>query len=99
MIAPTITPRTTATADIIMNTRSSLSGVPAGMSPYAVELAAPDITPYRKGNTGIEYVTTFDSGKPGPHAMVMRLRMVTRFAVPSLSTGCSGWRYVPRGAN
>ncbi|MEI6737803.1 MAG: succinylglutamate desuccinylase, partial [Pseudomonadota bacterium] len=41
-----------------------------GASPYAVELVPPDITPYRDGNTGVEYVTTFDSGIPGPHVMV-----------------------------
>lgn len=35
-----------------------------------MELTAPDIEPYRKGNTGIEFVTTFDSGKPGPHVMI-----------------------------
>lgn len=37
---------------------------------HAVELAAPDISAYRAGNTGIDYVTTFDSGQPGPHVMV-----------------------------
>ena len=37
---------------------------------YRVELAAPDISAYRAGNTGIDYATTFDSGKPGPHVMV-----------------------------
>jgi len=37
---------------------------------YPVELTAPDITAYRSGNTGLDYVTTFDSGKPGPHVMV-----------------------------
>jgi predicted deacylase len=37
---------------------------------YRVELTPPDITPYREGNTGIPYVTTFDNGKPGPHVMV-----------------------------
>ncbi len=36
----------------------------------AVELVAPDISAYRAGNTGIDYITTFDSGKPGPHVMV-----------------------------
>jgi predicted deacylase len=41
-----------------------------GASPYAVELAPPDISAYRHGNTGIDYVTTFDSGRPGPHALV-----------------------------
>lgn len=35
-----------------------------------VELTPPDIVPYRQGNTGIPYVTTFDSGRPGPHAMI-----------------------------
>jgi predicted deacylase len=37
---------------------------------YPVELIAPDIEPYRVGNTGIDYITTWDSGQPGPHAMV-----------------------------
>jgi predicted deacylase len=37
---------------------------------YKVELVPPDIAPYREGNTGIPYVTTFDSGKAGPHVMV-----------------------------
>src|SRR5579885_1989092 len=40
---------------------------------YPVELTAPDIEPYRKGNTGSDYVTTFDSGKPGPHVAVVAL--------------------------
>ena len=40
---------------------------------YPVELAAPDITAYRAGNTGIDYVTTFDSGRPGAHVMVNAL--------------------------
>src|SRR5499427_3533101 len=40
---------------------------------YAVELNPPDIEPYRAGNTGIEYVTTFDSGMPGPHVLVTAL--------------------------
>ena len=37
---------------------------------YPVELVAPDIEPYRKGNLGIDFVTSFDSGKPGPHVMI-----------------------------
>ncbi|MFP6734575.1 MAG: succinylglutamate desuccinylase/aspartoacylase family protein [Rhodospirillales bacterium] len=37
---------------------------------YPVELVAPDIEAYRKGNTGVDYVTTFDSGIPGPHVMI-----------------------------
>ena len=35
----------------------------------AVELVAPDISNYT-GNTGVPYVTTLDSGRPGPDAMV-----------------------------
>jgi len=35
-----------------------------------IEIFAPDIEPWRNGNTGIEFVHTFDSGRPGPHAMI-----------------------------
>lgn len=38
--------------------------------PYPVEFEAPDISAYKAGNTGIDYVTTFDSGVLGPHVMV-----------------------------
>lgn len=37
---------------------------------HGVHLFPVDITPWKKGNTGIDYVTTFDSGKPGPHLMI-----------------------------
>lgn len=37
---------------------------------YPVNIDAPDISPYRKGNTGVDYVTTLDSGKSGPHVML-----------------------------
>ena len=37
---------------------------------YPVELRAPDISRWRQGNTGIPYMTTLDSGRPGPHAMI-----------------------------
>lgn len=37
------------------------------------ELTAPDISPYRKGNSDIPYVTTWESGQPGPHVMVCAL--------------------------
>lgn len=40
---------------------------------YAVELTPPDIEPYRSGNTGIDYVTEFDSGIAGPHVLVTAL--------------------------
>jgi predicted deacylase len=40
---------------------------------YDIELTAPDISAYRTGNTGVEYVTTFTAGAPGPHVAVMGL--------------------------
>lgn len=43
------------------------------MNAYPVELEAPDIRTYRSGNCGIEYVSTFDSARPGPHLMLAAL--------------------------
>ena len=43
------------------------------MTSYPIQLEAPDIRPYRAGNCGIEYVSTFDSGKTGPHLMLAAL--------------------------
>jgi predicted deacylase len=40
---------------------------------YKVELTAPDIEPYRAGNTGIDYVTQLDAAAPGPHVVVCAL--------------------------
>ena len=37
---------------------------------YPVELEAPDISSYKEGNTGVDYVYTFDSNTSGPHVMV-----------------------------
>ena len=37
---------------------------------YPVELSAPDISPYKTGNTGIPYIWRFDSGQPGPNVMI-----------------------------
>lgn len=37
---------------------------------HPIEILPVDITPYRKGNTGIDYITTYDSKKPGPHVMI-----------------------------
>ena len=45
-------------------------GVP---NPHPVELEAPDISAYARGNTGIDYITSFDSGRPGPHVMITAL--------------------------
>jgi predicted deacylase len=40
---------------------------------FNVELIPPDISAYRAGNTGVEYVTTFTATEPGPHVMVLGL--------------------------
>jgi predicted deacylase len=40
---------------------------------FNVELTAPDISPYRAGNAGVEYVTTYTAAEPGPHVLVMGL--------------------------
>ena len=45
----------------------------SGTANYPVELSAPDIEPYRAGNTGIPYYTTFDSGAAGPHVLINAL--------------------------
>lgn len=37
---------------------------------YPIEVAPPDISQYAAGNAGIPYAWTFDSGAPGPHAMI-----------------------------
>lgn len=37
---------------------------------YPVNIQAPDISAYRKGNRGVDYITTLDSGKAGPHLML-----------------------------
>ncbi|MBV9016438.1 MAG: succinylglutamate desuccinylase/aspartoacylase family protein [Alphaproteobacteria bacterium] len=40
---------------------------------YTVELVPPDIEPYRAGNTGVEYVTTFEARQAGPHVLITAL--------------------------
>ena len=40
------------------------------MSRIAIELAAPDIDAHRRSSTGVDFVHTFESGRPGPHVMV-----------------------------
>ena len=37
---------------------------------YPVSLVPPDISSYRIGNTGVDYIHQFDSGKPGPNVMI-----------------------------
>lgn len=38
-----------------------------------LELLPRDLSAYRAGNTGVDYVHRFDSGRPGPHVMINAL--------------------------
>ncbi|MDR3410564.1 MAG: M14 family metallopeptidase [Formivibrio sp.] len=40
---------------------------------YPIEVAFPDLARWQAGNTGIDHVFTFDSGRPGPHVMINAL--------------------------
>ncbi len=40
---------------------------------YKIEIHPVDIEPYRASNTGIPFISTFDSGIDGPHVMVMAI--------------------------
>ncbi len=38
-----------------------------------IEIAAPSIAAYRRGNTGIPYVVSFEGARPGPHVVITAL--------------------------
>ena len=75
---------------------------------YPIEIEPVDIDPYREGNTGIPFMTTFDSGRNGPHVMVMAVTHGNELCGPiavdwlfkqdvkpqrgKLSLGFSNWR-------
>jgi predicted deacylase len=40
---------------------------------HPIEISPPDISPYKSGDTGVDYVHVFDSGRPGPNVMVQAL--------------------------
>ncbi len=40
------------------------------MTRIAIELKSPDIEAHRRSSTGVDFVHTFESGRPGPHVMV-----------------------------
>lgn len=43
------------------------------MTRIPIEIAVPDLEPYREGTDGIPYVVTIDSGTAGPHAVITAL--------------------------
>ena len=40
---------------------------------HPIQISPPDISAYRSGNTGVDFVSLFDSGKPGPNVMIQAL--------------------------
>lgn len=46
---------------------------PTDLKPYPVEVAPPDISAYRRGNTGVDWFASLDGPAPGPHVMVTAL--------------------------
>src|ERR671912_1887963 len=47
---------------------------------YRIEIKPPDISHYRAGNAGVDYVHVMDSGKPGPAVMVQALTHGNEFS-------------------
>ena len=47
---------------------------------YRIEIRPPDVSPYRQGNAGVDYVHILDSGKPGPNVMVQALTHGNEFS-------------------
>jgi len=43
------------------------------MSTVEIEVQPRDLEPYRRGNTGVDWVHRFDSGQPGPHVLINAL--------------------------
>jgi len=55
-----------------MNAAAPGGGV-GDLPAFEVRVATPDLAPWRAGNTGVEGFTTRDSGKPGPHVVLLSL--------------------------
>ncbi len=55
-------------------------------TPPRFEVLPRDLAPYRKGNTGIDYVHRFDSGRPGPHVLVNALTHGNEFCGMTAAT-------------
>ncbi len=52
---------------------SSLAALRATLPRYPIELEPPDIRRWQYSNTGLDYVNSFDSERPGPHVMINAL--------------------------
>ena len=51
-----------------------------------LEVLPRDLSPYRQGNTGIDYVHRFESGKPGPHVLINALTHGNEFCGMTAAT-------------
>ncbi len=51
----------------------TLEQIRAKLQEYPIEVTFPDIAEWQAGNTGVDYIHTFDSGVAGPHAMILAL--------------------------
>ncbi|AMO99505.1 succinylglutamate desuccinylase / Aspartoacylase family protein [Collimonas arenae] len=51
----------------------TLEQIRAKLHDYPIEVAFPNIAEWQVGNTGVDYIHTFDSGVAGPHAMILAL--------------------------
>ncbi len=56
-----------------MDTKPDLSLTPPPFPQFDVRLTAPDLSPWRDGNTGVPGFTTHDSSRPGPHLALTAL--------------------------
>jgi len=55
-------------------------------APPTLEVLPRDLSPYRQGNTGIDYVHRFDSGRPGPHVLINALTHGNEFCGMTAAT-------------
>lgn len=51
-----------------------------------LEVGPRDLSPYRRGNVGIDYVHRFESGRPGPHVLVNALTHGNEFCGMAAAT-------------
>ena len=71
--APAAAERCPASGAAAPNAAAPGAAAPADLPAFPVFLEAPDIAPLLQGNTGIPGFTTRDSGRPGPHTVLVSL--------------------------
>ncbi len=56
-----------------MTESSTITATAPATAAPAFEVLPRDLSPYRQGNIGIDYVHRFESGRPGPHVLINAL--------------------------